>query len=279
MGTENMNYDKWMNMELTRKALIGWTIIGICLVVISSLAFSSDLNRKRNRDGLLYWHGPSNQKVIALTFDDGPNEPYTSQILDILKKYDVKATFFMVGKNVEKYPEVARKVAAEGNVIGNHSWDHPNLIFKTNGQIRREILKTGNLIGQVTGVNPELFRPPYGGDDLMTLTQIHKLGYVTVKWSMSFEDWKQPGVDKILTRLPMVQNGSIILLHDGNRLFHGADRSQTVAALPEIILQLKKEGYSFVTVPQLLDEKAGNEANHFSISNKRLVMYPLSQRD
>jgi peptidoglycan/xylan/chitin deacetylase (PgdA/CDA1 family) len=237
-----------------------------------SLAVATNLSLKKNKEGYIYWHGTPEQKVVALTFDDGPNEPYTSEILDILHRYDVKATFFMVGKNVAAYPDTARKIVAEGHAIGNHSWDHPNLIFKTNGQTRQEIMKTEYVIKQITGVAPELFRPPYGGEDIFTLAQIHKLGFVTVKWSMSFEDWKMPGVNKILERTSLVKNGSIILLHDGNRQIQGADRSQTVAALPEIILRLKKEGYTFVTVPQLLKIDGAAADCAFPANNTRVAM-------
>jgi peptidoglycan/xylan/chitin deacetylase (PgdA/CDA1 family) len=237
-----------------------------------SLAVASDLSLKKNKEGYLYWHGEPEQKVVALTFDDGPNEPYTSEILDILRKYNVKATFFMVGKNVAAYPDAAKKIVADGHAIGNHSWDHPNLIFKTNGQTRQEIMKAEYVIKQTTGVAPDLFRPPYGGDDILTLAQIHKLGFVTVKWSMSFEDWKKPGVNKILDRTSLVKNGSIVLLHDGNRQFHGADRSQTVAALPEIILQLKKEGYTFVTVPQMINIRESAQDNALPANNTRVAM-------
>ena len=212
-----------------------------------------DLNRKRNRPGTLYWHGDISQKKVALTFDDGPNEPYTSEILNILKKYDVRATFFMIGKNIQIYPEAAKAVAEGGNIIGNHSYSHPNLIFDLDPKVRRQIKSAEGEIINKAGIKPYLFRPPYGGDDPLTLLQAKKLGYVVVKWSVSSKDWEKPGVEKIVKNvLNHVENGSIILMHDGDQMHHGGDRSQTVDALPVIITELRKQGYELVTVPELL---------------------------
>ena len=202
---------------------------------------------------ILYWHGDLKEKKIALTFDDGPNEPYTSQILQILKDSHVKATFFMVGKNVELYPDAARAVVADGHTIGNHSYDHHKLSIKTTVQVEVEILKSEKAIETVTGQKTALFRPPYGEKNANTIQETQKLGYVTVEWSVSAEDWRKPGAESIVQNVVShVQNGAIILMHDGDKWHHGSDRSQTVAALPLIIAQLRQAGYAFVTIPELL---------------------------
>src|SRR5262249_7995992 len=161
--------------------------------------------------------------------DDGPNEPYTSEILKILNENHIRATFFMVGKNVEAFPETVRKVADAGHIIGNHSYDHRDLLKKSNDQVRDEILKTQEAILKVTGQKPYLFRPPYGDRNAFTVQEAQSLGYVVVEWSDSAEDWRKPGVPEIVHRVVKdARNGSIILLHDGDRAHHGSDRSQTV---------------------------------------------------
>ena len=228
-------------------------IMSLCILFCVYPSIShGDLSNKRNRDGVVYWHGNSNTKKVALSFDDGPSVLYTEQILEILKEYDVPATFFMVGKNVERHPEIAREVAESGHVIGNHSYNHTNLIFHTNKKVREELVRTDQAIHKATGKSPMIFRPPYGGNDPLTLIQAKKMGYITVKWSLSAKDWEKPGVDKILDNISHVKNGTIILLHDGFESHDNADRSQTVQALPLIINQLRSEGYEFVTVPELL---------------------------
>jgi peptidoglycan/xylan/chitin deacetylase (PgdA/CDA1 family) len=208
---------------------------------------------KKNRPGAVYWHGDLNRPQVALTFDDGPNEPYTSQILQVLKDEEVKATFFLVGMNVEKEPAVARAVVEAGHAVGNHSWSHPDMIFETPGQVAKQLDWTEEAIFRATGRRPKMFRPPYGADDPLTLHTSGKLGYVAVKWSISARDWERPGAERIVARvLGRVKNGAIILMHDGDKA-HGGDRSQTVAALKVIIPELKKRGYKFVTVPEMLE--------------------------
>ena len=223
----------------------------------SSLSFAQPIKK---HSGVIYWHGNLDEKKVALTFDDGPNEPYTSEILKILKDNDIKATFFMVGKNVEFFPETAKAVAEAGHVIGNHSYDHPMMVLEANPHIRNEIERGGEAIEKTTLQHPTLFRPPYGAHDVLTMIQAEKLGYVCIQWSVSSKDWEMPGVQKIIDNVVNhVHNGGIILMHDGSTIHHGADRSQTVAALPEIIRQLKEQGYQFVTVPELLDLKQPEE--------------------
>src|ERR1044071_1258036 len=198
----------------------------LMVVLLGGFAVSQgNLYKKHNKPGIAYWHGDLSKPRVALTFDDGPNEPYTSQILEILKKENVRATFFMVGKNVDTYPEAARKVAQDGHVIGNHSYSHRNLILETDGKVRREIKLAEDSILKATGVRPTLFRPPFGADDPLTFHQTEKMGYVVVKWSVSAKDWREPGTAKILGNvLNHIDNGAIILLHDGDKLFHGHDR-------------------------------------------------------
>ncbi len=202
--------------------------------------------------GKTYAQAATPQNVIALSFDDGPNEPYTSQIQDILDSYGVRATFFVVGKNVEYYPEVARRIVAEGHVLGNHSYTHKALSeFDVPDYSEVDLAQTA--IYKVTGVKPRLFRPPYGRKTPWQLEYVKRKGLVTVTWSDSANDPHKPPSDVIAERvLRRARSGTIILLHDGNGTKHGSDRSRTVAALPQIIESLKSQGYTFVTVPELL---------------------------
>jgi peptidoglycan/xylan/chitin deacetylase (PgdA/CDA1 family) len=202
--------------------------------------------------------------MVALTFDDGPNEPYTSQILDILKEYDIKATFFCIGENVELYPDIAKEILDEGNVIGNHSNTHDaNHALSTYGE--RDLEDAQNNIYQVTGRLPHLYRPPHGKKTPWELDCVKKNNLIEITWSVEVND--QVGLDGVNNFVNKVVSkthaGSIILLHDGYGTEHNnqhADKSFTVQALPLIIEQLQAKGYRFVTVPVLLGVPAYNEA-------------------
>jgi peptidoglycan/xylan/chitin deacetylase (PgdA/CDA1 family) len=207
--------------------------------------------------------GAPTAREVALTFDDGPNPPYTDEILDVLRQQHAHATFFVVGRAVEAYPATTRRIVRDGNAIGNHTWDHAHLIVESERTIRRELDRTSAAIERVTGVRPDLMRPPFGARDFAVIAEAHKLGYRVVMWSVPLpRDWEQPGVAAIVARVvDNVQDGSIIVLHDGNRGLlcagtararHLCDRSQEVAATREIVATLHREGYRFVTIPQLI---------------------------
>jgi len=189
-------------------------------------------------------------KAIALTFDDGPWPEITSQVLDILKGNNVKATFFVVGKQVQKYPQLLKQVVAEGHAIGNHTWSHQYGPYNES-TAAREIEDTATLIYQTTGVKTSLFRPPAGILNNGLVTYAQQQNYGVVMWSVDSKDWRSrptrtPAfIDNVLKE---AKPGGIVLLHDG-----GGDRSATIKALPQLIAQLKKRGYQFVTVPELLE--------------------------
>ncbi len=209
---------------------------------------------RKNRSGIIYWHGNPGLPQMAITFDDGPNEPYTSQILDILDKYNVKATFFMVGRNVEKFPKTARKVAEAGHVIGNHTYNHRGPLLNTPLRAIGEIKRAEEAIKKATFTPLYLFRSPYGAANRELFRQAEKLGYIICQWSVNAGDWRGADPEKIKKRvLSGAENGTIILMHDGRNLAAGHDRTSTVAALPKIILSLQDKGYNFVTLPQLLE--------------------------
>jgi peptidoglycan-N-acetylglucosamine deacetylase len=217
------------------------------------------LSAHANLPGIIYWHGDAGEKKIALTFDDGPNEPYTSEILAVLRQERVRATFFMVGENVERYPDTAREIVREGHAIGNHSYSHSNLVFDTNKRVRSEILRTEDAIAAITGERPTLFRAPFGDKDFLTIHQARRLGYTMIQWSVTAQDWRRPGVERICRNvLRHAHPGGIVLMHDGDEGRHGSDRSQTVAALPILIRELRAQGYEFVTVPEILKLPSGS---------------------
>jgi peptidoglycan/xylan/chitin deacetylase (PgdA/CDA1 family)/GT2 family glycosyltransferase len=204
--------------------------------------------------GKVYWNVPNREKLIALTFDDGPNEPATSQVLKVLKENGVQATFFLIGANVKVYPNTAREIVKEGNAIGNHSYSHPIfLALETNKAQDRQIDLAEKTIQDVTGVHCVLFRPPHGYKTPWLLKAVQKRGMVSVEWAEDSADWTNATSSQIVANvLKSVRPGNIILLHDGSNLTHGVDRSQTLKALPEIIKDLKAQGYRFVTIPELL---------------------------
>jgi peptidoglycan/xylan/chitin deacetylase (PgdA/CDA1 family) len=204
-------------------------------------------------------HVETQEKAVALTFDDGPNEPYTGRILKILRDNGIHATFFLIGKNVEFFRNTAREIVKEGHVVGNHSYSHPFLLAVEPSKYEgKQIDLNEQLLEAITGVHCTLFRPPFGLRTPWLLHAVAKRGLVSVGWSEDGSDWHDLSSSQIADRI--IRNarpGNIILLHDGLNLAHGVDRSKTVDALPIIISNLRARGYRFVTLPELL-HMAGN---------------------
>lgn len=211
-------------------------------------------------------NGPPDRREVALTFDDGPNPPYTGRILDVLRAERVHATFFVVGRAVAADPATVRRIVREGNAVGNHTWDHRHLLVETGATMRSELTRTDAAIFAASGVHTRLLRPPFGARDFAVLDQAKRLGYTVVMWSVPLpNDWDRPGGATIAQRvLDHVGDGSIIVLHDGNRGIvcrPGSpaalcDRSQDVAATRLIVERLRARGFRFVTVPQLIADAA-----------------------
>ena len=203
----------------------------------------------------LYHQGAGGEHQVAITFDDGPDPQWTPKILDILKAANVKATFFVVGVNAERYPALVRRIVDEGHEIGNHTYYHPNLALCWPEHIRLELNATQLLLETITGRATTLFRPPYAADtgptDLSELTPLkiaEDLNYLVVLENIDPQDWAKPGADIILRRIKQQRHdGSVILLHDA-----GGDRSQTVEALPRILDWLHTRGDTVVPLSKLL---------------------------
>ncbi|MEH2166611.1 MAG: polysaccharide deacetylase family protein [Nostoc sp.] len=188
------------------------------------------------------------QKVIALTFDDGPWPESTAQVLDILKKNQIKGTFFLIGQNVKNYPGLVKREIAEGHVIGNHTWHHWYQFLNPQAAAY-EIDHTADLIYQVTGIKTNLFRPPGGIMHNGVASYARNSKYAIILWSSDSVDYSRPAVAKLINNVfRRAKPGGIVLMHDG-----GGNRSKTVQALPEIIANFRKQGYKFVTIPELLE--------------------------
>lgn len=199
--------------------------------------------------------GPQNLNYVAITFDDGPNPVYTPYILDILEEYNVPATFFLIGKNAEQYPDIARRIVEEGHSIGNHTYSHKSLIPLSAHATYAQIKKAEKAIEDATGVRPTLFRPPRGVYSSYAMELMRNERYTMVLWDVSSEDWAELPPKKIVSNIvKRVKPGSIILLHDSGDLvtFNGGNRSATVHALPLIIDNLRAKGYDFVTIDQMI---------------------------
>lgn len=184
------------------------------------------------------------RKVVALTIDDGPDPRYTPTVLSLLRKYGIRATFFIVGENAQAHPELVRAIAEEGHHVANHTWSHPDLRQLSEARVREELEHTSEVLHRATGRAPTWFRAPGGDFSQASLTTSAELGMRPMAWSVDPRDWSRPGTSLITSRvLDAVRPGSIVLNHDG-----GGDRSQTIAALQTYLPVLIDGGY-FFTAP------------------------------
>lgn len=230
--------------------LLALLFVGITFIISTVTPTSADKGRRYyEKTGEVVWEIKTGEKVVAITFDDGPHTKHTAEILDLLSEYNAKATFFVVGENVEKKRDLLLRQYNEGHEIANHTYTHP--LKTTVPKLEVEIKKTNDLIYSITGYSPELFRPVEGYYTDSMIQNLVKNGYKVVMWSwhMDTEDWKNPGVNQIVkTVINGTKPGNIILFHDG-----GGNRSQTVKALEKILPELQKQGYKFVTISELID--------------------------
>ena len=209
------------------------------------------------------WYGKTftgirrRSKQLALTYDDGPNDPHTLRLLEVLAKHNVKATFFLIGRYVEQRPGIVREVVNEGHVVGNHTFSHPNLVFASARQTRTQLQECQQAITQAIGQHSPLFRPPFGGRRPGTLRIARSLGLAPVMWNVSGQDWKGYSADEIKQRIRrQLRGGDVILLHDGSHIDMGVDRSQTILATDLLILDAKSEGFEFVTIREMMNTSA-----------------------
>lgn len=244
-------------MKFTRYYVVG---VAICLVFSSFIyiwnAALADKGRKYyEQTGQILWDIYTEENVVALTFDDGPHPKYTKEVLDLLVQYEAKATFFVVGEHAEKNYDLIARMYEEQHEIANHTYTHP---FKASvPKLLKEIKQTNDTIFSITGSYPNLFRPVEGQYTDALIDAVSKQGYTVVMWSwhQDTEDWKDPGVKRIVNKvLKGTKKGDVILFHDG-----GGNRQQTVKALEEILPALKNDGFRFVTVSEMLAIREKNK--------------------
>lgn len=210
----------------------------------------ADLRRKY--PSIFILSGPPSKRQVALTFDDGPDTVFTPQILDVLKRHNVKATFFVVGNRAEAHPELVKRMAREGHVIGNHSYNHPNLPKMSDENFHYQIQHTEDILHRLIGYYPKLVRPPYGAINESQILWLAGQNFKVINWNVDSLDWKGLKADQVSSNvLSHVHPGSIILQHCAGG--HGEDLSGTIQALPRIIQKLRDDGVEFVTVPELLN--------------------------
>ena len=246
----------------TAKGLLIMRILNIfltlLLVVLFAAAFTVFFDQAILVRKDTIYKASTTEKVVALTFDDGPSPRWTPLILGELKKAGVKATFFMAGTHVEKYPDIARRVAAEGHEIGNHTYDHHGIFYYTPQELEKEIRVTEQIIRGATGITTVYFRPPKAWITDAEKLQVKDMGYQVVLWTLNSKDWVTFD-DKYIARylLKHVQPGDIILFHDSGGVFgiENGDREETVKTLPMLIEGLARKGYRCVTISELLKAK------------------------
>ena len=214
------------------------------------------------------WYGRSlvglagGSRKLALTYDDGPNDPHTLRLLEVLSRHGVCATFFLIGRYVTMRPDIVRELVNLGHVVGNHTFSHPNLIFASARRTRMELERCQQALADAVGNPASLFRPPFGGRRPGTFRVARQLGLEPVMWRVTGRDWKEKAEDYIEQKVyQQVRGGDVILLHDGAPDAFGADRSQTVLATDRLIARYKSEGYEFVTVAQMMLEQAAGQAS------------------
>jgi peptidoglycan-N-acetylglucosamine deacetylase len=192
-------------------------------------------------------------KQLALTYDDGPNDPHTQRLLEVLARHNAKATFFFIGRYAQQRPELVREIVKAGHAIGNHTFTHPLLIFKSEAEIRRELSDCQSAISDAIDQTPKLFRPPFGGRRPAVLRIARELGLEPIMWNVPGNDWNAPSAEVIERKISsQIRGGNVILLHDGSHKQMGADRSQTIRATDRLITRYKKEEFEFVTIEEML---------------------------
>ncbi len=237
---KGMNSGRWIRSVCS--ALLVFVLSGVP-------AFAAGQGYNPRTDRAVHYSLRTTEKKIALTFDDGPLPGKTEAILDVLRENGVRATFFMVGSQVEANPALSRRVAEEGHEIGNHTFTHNGIRTEKKEELCREIEKTEAAISEACGKMPALFRPPTGWCSATVSAAAKENGYEIVMWSVDTEDWKGRSADAIVgTVLETVRPGAIVLMHDG--IYR---ESHTAEALSALIPRLRAEGYEFVTAGELIE--------------------------
>jgi len=231
-------------------AIAGATVVGTTAAGYQSLAPTGQWF------GPAFCRGQRGSKQIALTFDDGPNDPHTLHLLEVLSKHNVHATFFLIGRYVRERPDIVAEIAKRGHTIGNHTFTHPLLTFQSASTIHGEITQCRDVIQDAVGDHSNLFRPPWGGRRPAVFRIARQLGLEPVMWNITGYDWKAASPEFIEQEVePKIRGGDVILLHDGGHASFGTDRSATVAAVDRLITRFLVEGYEFVSIPKMMNPR------------------------
>ncbi len=234
---------KKLKRKLKALGLATILILGLTMGVSKTVTVSNTVGGKE----LPIYSVETEEKKVALSFDAAWGNEDTAQILETLEKYDVHVTFFMTGGWVEKYPEDVEKICNAGHDLGNHSENHKNMSQLSDEECKSELMKVHEKVKSLTGTEMNLFRPPYGDYDNEVIKHAKEYGYYTIQWDVDSLDWKDYGVDSIIktvTEHKNLQNGSIILMHNGAKY--------TAEALPKVIEKLQSMGYEIVPISQLI---------------------------
>ncbi|MGA9509145.1 MAG: polysaccharide deacetylase family protein [Candidatus Sulfotelmatobacter sp.] len=237
-------------------------MLALALTSAASLAAAATAAYK-SMSPTAQWYGhtfaslPCGSRQIALTYDDGPNDPHTLRLLEVLAKHNVQATFFLIGRYVQQRPDLAREIVRAGHIVGNHTFTHPLLTFKSESEIKRELASCRATLHDAIGNHSNLFRPPFGGRRAAVLRIARQFNLEPIMWNVTGYDWNAPLAAVIEEKVTSkIRGGDVILLHDGGHKQLGADRSQTVIATNHLITRYKNEEYEFATIPQMMAESA-----------------------
>ena len=236
---------------MSKKLLLLWFVLIFILIHGPRVDALTKTREEYEKSGQVVWESNTNEKLVAITFDDGPHEVFTPQLLDLLKKYDAKATFFVTGKNALLYPEIIKRQNEEGHEIGNHTFHHYTDNHMNASQFSMELDQTNDAIVKIIGKKPTLYRPVQGVYNDTIIQTAHKKGLDVIMWSWDQDslDWQNPGASKIVKHVKKgLSPGDIIILHDWNY----STVSETVKAMEPILKFLKENDYKCVTVSELM---------------------------
>ncbi len=251
---------------------LGFASLTLLCWFFSGFAHAEEMNlpdvESIGRGVTLLWEGPRDVPSVALTFDDGPIPGKTEPILDLLRDANVPATFFVLGENAERHPEILDRMVREGHEIGNHTFAHPNLTKLSNSEVRKEIKRSQDIIYESVGYFPRFFRPPYGAANLTTMSILSSQNLTAVFWSVDPQDWKGGSEQEIVADISdHLDNGSIILLHERS--------PNTSQSIPKIIETVREKGFTFVTLgkmfglPPLIHQDKGRPVDVHIAANDR----------
>ena len=239
--------------------MLGLAITGAAIFGVGVTALYQSVAPRARWYGRGFTGLPSGAKLLALTYDDGPNDPHSLNLLEVLSKHGVRATFFMIGQYVQSRPDIAREIVRAGHVVGNHTFTHPLLTIQSAAEIRKQLSDCRAALNDAIGTHSKLFRPPFGGRRPAVLRIARELGFEPIMWNVTGYDWNAPPaavIEKKVSR--QVRGGDVILLHDGGHKQMGANRSQTVLATDHLLKRYRNEGYEFVTIPEMMGRAAGS---------------------